>query len=246
MRLAEKIDERLGHDLADALDRGEVAPGLAIAVLRRERGLFEHLRRAEMPRELLRGRFADMADAERIDEAVECDLATRGDRGEKIARARLAEAFALHQAARRALVALLEREDVLRAGDQAVLVEELDAFRAEPLDVEGVARNEVAQTLDCLRRTNEAAGAAADHVLLAGARVDLAHRMAAASRAKLREFVRHRRLRTHFLDEAEHLRDHVARALHRHRIADADVLTLDLLLVVQRRVRHDDAADRDR
>ena len=41
------------------------------------------------------------------------------------------------------------------------------------------------------------------------------------------------------------MRDHVARPLHGHRIADPDVLALDLVLVVERRIRHDDATHRD-
>ena len=143
-----------------------------------------------MPCQLLRGRLADMANAERIDEAVERDVAAPGDRREQVARARLAETFALHQPMRRTVVALLEREDVLRARDQAFLVEQLDALGAEPFDVEGVARNEMAQPFDRLRRADEPAGAATNHVLLAGARIDLAHRMASAGRAKLREIRR--------------------------------------------------------
>ena len=44
----------------------------------------------------------------------------------------------------------------------------------------------------------------------------------------------------------ENLRDHVARALHDDGVADAHVLARDLVLVVQRGVLDDDAADRDR
>ena len=44
----------------------------------------------------------------------------------------------------------------------------------------------------------------------------------------------------------EHLRDDVAGALDRHRVADPHVQPLDLVLVVQRRVRHHHAADRHR
>ena len=51
------------------------------------------------------------------------------------------------------------------------------------------------------------------------------------------------RLVEHDLD---HLRDDVAGALDRHRVADPHVEPLDLVLVVQRRVLHHHAADRDR
>ena len=47
-------------------------------------------------------------------------------------------------------------------------------------------------------------------------------------------------------DDAQHLRDDVAGALHDHGVADADVLARDLVLVVQRGVGDDDAADRHR
>ena len=42
---------------------------------------------------------------------------------------------------------------------------------------------------------------------------------------------------------ADDLRNHVAGALHDHEIAFADVLAVDVLLVVQRRGRHRHAAD---
>ena len=47
-------------------------------------------------------------------------------------------------------------------------------------------------------------------------------------------------------DDADDLRDDVAGALHDHRVADAHVLARDLVLVVQRGVGDDDAADGDR
>ena len=43
-----------------------------------------------------------------------------------------------------------------------------------------------------------------------------------------------------------HLRDHVAGALDHHGVADADVVPRDLVVIVQRGVLHDDAADGDR
>ena len=44
-------------------------------------------------------------------------------------------------------------------------------------------------------------------------------------------------------DWADDLRDHVARPLHDHRVTLADVLAVDVVLVVQRRVRDRDSAD---
>ena len=61
-------------------------------------------------------------------------------------------------------------EDVLRRLDQTVVVEGLDVLLAKPLDVEGVARHEMLEPLDALGRADQPAGAAPDHILLAGDR----------------------------------------------------------------------------
>ena len=60
--------------------------------------------------------------------------------------------------------------------------------------------------------------------------------MAAAGRADRGKDIRHRVRRALLGHIAENLRDHVARALHDDRVADADVLPGDLVLVVQRGV----------
>ena len=137
-------------------------------------------------------------------------------------------------------------EDVGRRLDQTVVVEGLDVLLAEALDIEGVARHEMLQALDPLRRADQPAGAAPDRILLAGDRVDLAHRMAAAGRADVGKGESFRALGPLLLNHAENLRDHVAGPLDDHGVADADVLARDLILIVQRRVLHHDAADGDR
>ena len=81
---------------------------------------------------------------------------------------------------------------------------------------------------------------------LAGLLVDLAHGVAAAGRADLGKLVGLGALGPLVEHDADDLRDDVAGALHDHRVADADVLARDLVLVVQRGVGDDDAADRDR
>ena len=93
------------------------------------------------------------------------------------------------------------------------------------------------QPLDALRRADQAAGAAPHR--LAGR----AHRVAAADRADLGEHEGLRVLRPPFGHHGNDLRDHVAGALQHHGVADADVLAGDLVLVVQRRVLHQHAAD---
>ena len=139
-----------------------------------------------------------------------------------------------------------EREDVGRRLDQPVVEEGLDLLLAQPLDVEGVARDEMLQALDPLRRADEAAGAAAHHVDLAGLLVDLAHGVAAAGRAAVGKLVGLGALRALLRHDADDLRDDVAGALHDHGVADAHVLARDLVLVVQRGVGDDDAADSHR
>ena len=130
--------------------------------------------------------------------------------------------------------------------DQAFLEEQLDLLVAEPLDVEGVARAEMLETLDRLRRADEMAGAAAHDVGFAGLLVDLAQRRRAADGTGLpgRRRASHPPARLSS-DDLEDLRNDVARALHHDRVADAHVLAGDLVLVVQGGVGDDDAADRD-
>ena len=111
---------------------------------------------------------------------------------------------------------------------------------AEPLDVETVARHEMPQPLDRLRGADQSAGAAPCDL------PRLAHRKAAANRAVVGEVVRRCILRPPVEDDRDDLRDHVAGPLHDDGVADADILALDLVLVVQRGALHDDASDRDR
>ena len=61
----------------------------------------------------------------------------------------------------------VEHKDVLGRRDDAGLEEFLDLLRAETIDVVGAAGNEVFQSLDGLRWTDQAAGAAAIDVFLA-------------------------------------------------------------------------------
>ena len=63
------------------------------------------------------------------------------------------------------------------------------------------------------------------------------------TRALFREFIRLGAARPLVFDDAEHLRNDVAGALDRHRVADANVEPRDLFGIVQRGVLHHDAAD---
>ncbi len=116
----------------------------------------------------------------------------------------------------------------------------VDQLVAQALDVERAAAGEVQQRLLALRRADEPARAARD---------DFA-RQAHDGRPALRARGRHReRLRAGgppVGHDADHLRDHVARAADDHRVADAQVAPADLVLVVERHVGHRRAADEHR
>ena len=123
--------------------------------------------------------------------------------------------------------------------DQALVPERLDMPGAQPFDVERIARNEVLQAFDGLRGTDQPAGAAADGFAF------LASRQAAAFGAIVRKLEGLRGRRTFALDHRYDLGNDIAGALDDDRIALADLLAGDLVLVVERRPADHDAADRD-
>ncbi len=192
-----------------------------------------------------------MADPEAEDQPVERDGPLVADRAEQVLGGSGAPALAVAQLGQVAgAVPVLQREDVGGLANPAVGEEGLGLLRPQPLDVEGGARDEMLQLLDRLRRADEAARTTAHRLAL------LADRVRAADRAFLGEgvgpAVRGAAGEVHILD----LGDHVARAIDRHPVADADVAPLadrlaaavaagDVVLVVQCRIGDDDAADGD-
>ena len=112
-----------------------------------------------------------MPDAERIDEAVERDLPPRIDRGEQIGGARRAPALAVLKLVLRPAVAPGEREDVGRRLDQLVVIELRTIFSPMPSMSKALRDTKCLQPLDPLRRADQAAGAAAHRIGLAGLRV---------------------------------------------------------------------------
>src|SRR5581483_2719069 len=202
-------------------------------------------------RERERRGIAHMPDAERVDEAVERDLTAIADRCEQIAHRGLAEAFFVLELD--LLVARFQGENLRGLLHPALLEEELDLLLAEPVDVEGAARDEELQVLDLLERAGEFAGAAGTSAFLAGRR-SFAHDVGVqVARAFLRELIGLGRLRALVDDDIHHLRDDVARALDDDRVADTDIAaladllavaanTFDVILVVQGRVLHDHPA----
>src|SRR5262245_65635183 len=159
-----------------------------------------------------------MTHAERVDEALERDLAPRRDRMEQIAHRQCAEAFLLLELDFR--IARFEREDVGRLLDPALLEEQRDLLLAQPLDVEGPAGDEMLQMLDFLRRAGELAGAARDRPFLAGGGRIAHDRSVERTRAAVRKFVRLRRFRALLRNNAQHLWADVAGTLDRHSYDD--------------------------
>src|ERR1700726_737351 len=196
-----------------------------------------------------------MAHAERIDKTLERNPSPPPDRLEQVAHRGLAVAFDFLEP--EFYVARFQREDIGRLLHPSVLEEELDLFFAEPVDVEGAARGEQFQVLDLLVGTGELAGAAGARALLAG-RGFLAHHVGMQrTGASFRKVVGPGIPGTLLEHHVHHLRNHVAGALDDHGVADPDIAALaqllamaanalDVILVVQRDVLHDDAADADR
>ena len=244
MRLGEEVDQRFGDDRADAVDRIDfLAPRL------RACGVAQRGEIAKVARQAARIGLANMAYAERIDEAIDRNRATRLDRREYVARRDFAKALALAQWRPILAVTRGKRKNIGGGLDEAFIEKQFDLLVAEAFDVKRVTRAEMLELLDRLRRTDERASAAPHDVGDAGLLVDLSQRSGPAGGADeiavliLRE---HERLcppgplvEEHF----ENLRNDIAGALDAHRIADAHILARDLVLVVQRRVRHDHAAD---
>src|SRR5690349_20682832 len=195
-----------------------------------------------------------MAHAERVDEALQRNPAPRLDRVEEIAHRGLAIALVLLELD--LVLTRGEREDVPGLLHPALLEEELDLLLAETINVESPARAEQFQVLDLLERAGELAGTARPRALFTCCRLLAHHVGVQRARAFLREMKRPGVLRPLIDDDIDHLRDHIAGALDHHGVADPDVApfpqhlalvadALDVVLVMQRDVLHDDAADTD-
>ena len=142
----------------------------------------------------------------------------------------------------------LERVDIGRRADPAEFVEALDLLVAQPLDIHRAPRDEVLEPRHPLRRTDKAAGAAAHRF------PRLPPGGAAAIGTGIGKDVRLRIGQARGEVDVPDLRDHVAGAVDLHPVAHPQVARADriagivhardIILVVQRRVGNDDAADR--
>src|SRR5262245_2946842 len=110
-----------------------------------------------------------MADAERVDEPLQRNLASGPNGAEEIAHRDFAKSLDVLEMD--VLVARLQREYVGRLPDPSLLIEKLDLLLAQPVDVEGAAGHEVLEMLHSLIRAGEFAAAAGNRTLLSGRRL---------------------------------------------------------------------------
>ena len=181
-----------------------------------------------MPREALRGDPADVRDVEPEQHARERRPLRALDRLNCLGRADLREAVELEQ------LLLRQPVEVRQRADEPELPEPPHQLLADAFDV-GRALDPVDQGLEPARGTR--AVRAAVHRLALGL-----DDVCPAKRALLRHL---ERLRAGLVlaGGTDDLRDHVAGALDDHAVALADVLAVDVVLVVERRPRDGDAAD---
>ena len=153
-------------------------------------------------------------------------------------RVRVALAQALGQAQLGQLVGP-QVVDVGHVAHEPLAEEDRREALAEALDVHGPARGEVLDEAHALLRAGAVGAEGIGGVLLAldgggAGGAGRGHGENALGAVAQAEHGRH------------HLRDHVARALHDHGVADADVLAVDVLLVVERGHAHARAAHHHR
>jgi hypothetical protein len=224
VRLGEEGVHAGGDDRTDVRDLEEL----------RLARMAQPLEAAEVPRQVLRRRLADMADAEAVEEPSQRRGAAAGDPGDEVGRALLAHPLEALQ------LLLRQGVDVGERAHQAAVHQLVDHLLAQALDVEGAAAGEVEQRELALRRADQAAGAA----VIGPAR--LAHDVAATGRASERHAEVGHVAVARLGHAADDLRNHVPGAADDDAIACADALPPHLEDVVQRRARHRRAADEHR
>src|SRR5690606_11765573 len=143
MLLAEIGGEGVDHRIADLVESVHLLTRFRIALRQLDTGVMKRLPGAIATREHTRGGLPDMADAQRIDEALERHLAPGADRFEQVADRDLAVTFLLLQA--QLVVARFEGKDVGWLLEPTLFIEECDLLLAQPFDIEGAARDEMAQ-----------------------------------------------------------------------------------------------------
>ena len=251
-RIERRLVVRLGEEIGDGLGRVGPRPSIESSSARASKSvaaliavLRKRVERAEVAREAPRIGLADMADAERKEEAVERRVPPRFDRGEKIAHRSLAETFPFAQVgcgfARRACSVKMS------AGVRISPSLKNSSISLSP-------RPSMSKALREQKCFSPSTACAGQIELPVQRRTTSASpfssisrkRRRAADRADLRKHIGLGAARPLVEHDLQNLRDDVAGALDAHGVADADVLARDLVLVVQRRIGDDDAADRHR
>ncbi|VVM88988.1 hypothetical protein PS624_02710 [Pseudomonas fluorescens] len=208
--------------------------------------LLHALQRTQRARQHLGGLFADIGNAQGIDETCEPRLLAVFDRRQQLVAGDFGKAFQIDD------IVKLQRIQIGWRTDQAFIDQLLDAFVAQAFDIHRPARDEVNDRLLQLRATGQTADAAihrtfADGFLAFAALDQLrALNVRTADRATFRYLHRTRVFRTTLGDHLHHLRDHITGTADDHGVADHQAQTCDFIHVVQRGVGHGDAGDLDR
>src|SRR4029077_5355538 len=211
-------------------ERGDVRrdhrPHVRHLLDRRLVGIHEPLEWAEMLREREGRGLAHFAYAEPVEQSWQRRPAAAVDGCDEIRCGLLSHALELRE------LRGAERVDIRGSAHRIALDELLDELVAEPLDVERPAAREVAERLLTLRTAYETSGAPSHRLASRSQHPRSAHRTVLGELHRLgtgRALVKH---------DAHHLRDHITRAAHHHRVADTHVLALHLIYVVERHAAH--------
>src|SRR5271155_1360870 len=145
---------RLGEELADALRQHR--PHVGNLLQRRLVASHERVESAKVPRQLLRGCLADVANTQGEDKPRQCRLAALVDGGDDVGRRFLRHALELAERGNTELVQVGRRAHDMPA-DQL-----FNELLTEAFDVHGAAAGEVQQRLRDLGRADQAARAARD------------------------------------------------------------------------------------
>ena len=187
-----------------------------------------------MAREVQRGRLADVADTQRIDESRQRRFTAGGDRRVQILGGLRTHAV---QPRERLRVQSVDIGDVF---DELTFDELVDQFVAEAFDVDREPRGEVADGFLALRGAIETARTARHRLVVS------AKDLRPARWTRCRHDDAGGIGGTSGFDDLHDLRDHVAGAPHEHGVADHHAEALHFVHVVQGRVADGDAADEHR
>ncbi len=124
-----------------------------------DRRVHDRIERAEMLGQILRRRFADMANAERVKETRERGVLGLFERVQQVLRGLFGETVELGERRK------AEVEQIGRRAHEILFDQLVDDLFAEPVDIERTALREVPQRLLALRRTEQATGAAGDRLV---------------------------------------------------------------------------------